>query len=194
MQGHQDVPLSPIGHAQAKSSALSVAALEPEIIVSSDLQRASATAEYVAQELNLSVTLDSRLRETELGDWEGLTRDEVMQQWPDEWTNWRSTTAAAAPPGGESRWQVAKRAAPVVAELDEKQCRSALLVSHAGTIIGLTGILLGLPDAQWSSLLAVGNCHWAVLRRSFGGWRLHTYNAGLGTLVLADPGDDIPGA
>jgi 2,3-bisphosphoglycerate-dependent phosphoglycerate mutase/probable phosphoglycerate mutase len=147
----------------------------------------------VAAVIDLPVGVDARLRETSMGKWEGLTRDEVIADWAQEWNDWRTTSAHASPPGGESRWQVAQRAAAVVDEFDAGQVSRALLVSHGGTIVGLTGRLLAIPEDSWGTLIGVGNCHWVVLHRYAGAWRLHSYNAGLGGLVLPRGEDQVAG-
>jgi broad specificity phosphatase PhoE len=51
MQGHRDVPLNAVGTAQALAAAPSVAALAPDVIVSSDLRRAAVTARAVGEAL-----------------------------------------------------------------------------------------------------------------------------------------------
>ena len=193
MQGHRDIPLNELGRAQALAAAPSLAALRPQVIVSSDLSRARDTAAAVANLIGLPVAADVRLRETRLGEWEGLTREEVVATWPTEWDRWRTTSAHNAPPGGESRWQVAERAAEVVTELDTGSAGRALLVVHGGLIVGLTGLLLELPDESWGALIGVSNCHWVVLHRFGGSWRLHSYNAGLGGVVLPGDEDEVAG-
>jgi glucosyl-3-phosphoglycerate phosphatase len=190
LQGHRDIALNDMGQRQAAQAAPSIAALQPEVVIASDLQRATVTARTVSEVLGLPVTVDPRLRETGLGRWEGLTVDEARADWPDEWTAWTSTSALNHPPDGESRWEVAGRADQVVDELDESGVSTALLVSHGGTIVGLTGRLLGLPHEHWSMLVGIGNCHWVVLHRvPDGRWRLHTYNAGLGAVVVTGSAD-----
>lgn len=193
MQGHVDIPLNEAGLAQADAAAASVAALGPEVIMSSDLQRAIVTAQAVSAVTGIPVRTDPRLRETSLGAWEGLVRDEIAAGWPAEWERWRATSAHVAPPGGESRIEVAARASAVVDELDEGPARRALLVAHGGLIVGLTGLLLDLPDPQWSCLIGVGNCHWVVLHRSGSRWRLNTYNGGLGGIVMPGGQDEVAG-
>lgn len=194
MQGHRDIPLNPAGRRQAGDAAPSVAALGADVIVSSDLTRALDTATIVAGRAGVQVTADARLRETSMGRWEGLTRGEVMAGWPGEWVRWRATSARVAPPGGESRYQVAQRASEVVAELDAGTARRALLVVHGGLIVGLTGMLLRLPEPMWGTLIGVENCHWVVLHRLARSWRLHTYNAGLDGVVLRSGEDEVAGA
>lgn len=188
MQGQRDIPISERGLAQARSAAASVAALRPDLLISSDLQRALATAQVMAEETGLPTRSDPRLRETNLGLWQGRTRDEVRENWPAEWAAWRHAGARVAPPGGEPRVAVAARAATVVDEIDAAETGTALLVTHGGLIVGLTARLLGLPEAEWGRFSGVGNCHWVVLHRNGVGWRLHTYNGGLGGIVL--PGSD----
>ncbi len=190
LQGHRDIELSDIGVAQVAAAAASVAAMEPDVVISSDLRRTMATARPIAELLRIPLRADPRLRETRMGRWEGLTRDEVIARWPEEWSQWRTTGAEFAPPGGESRVQVAARSSALVDELDAEETECALLVTHGGLIVGLTGYLLGWPQREWSRLEGIGNCHWVVLHR-LATWRLHTYNGGLGGLVLPASADDV---
>jgi 2,3-bisphosphoglycerate-dependent phosphoglycerate mutase/probable phosphoglycerate mutase len=191
MQGHRDIPLNARGAEQAAAAAPSVAALNPSVIVSSDLQRARATAEVIARLMGLDVRTDRRLRETSLGQWEGLDRDEVRARWPGQWEEWRHRGARIAPPGGESRLAVSERAANVVDELDAAGHEAALLVTHGGLIVGLTGRLLGIDPDRWGALIGVANCHWVALHRVAERWLLHTYNGGLGGIVLASRDEEI---
>lgn len=194
LQGHRDVPLNAVGAAQAAAAAPSVAALSPQVIISSDLSRARSTAAQVAALTGLDVAVDIRLRETSMGLWEGLTRDDVMAGWPGEWEKWRATSAHNSPPEGESRSQVAERANQVVEELEATDHQRALLVAHGGLIVGLTGRLLDLPEDSWATLLGIGNCHWVVLHRFLGSWKLHSYNAGLGGVIVPGGEEEIAGA
>ncbi|QNK80675.1 histidine phosphatase family protein [Nakamurella sp. PAMC28650] len=194
LQGHRDIPLNSVGVAQAVAAAPSVAALSPEVIISSDLSRARSTAVPVSALTGLPVSFDARLRETSMGRWEGLTRDDVMAGWPGEWEKWRATSAHNSPPEGESRWQVAGRANEVVDELEATSHQRALLVAHGGLIVGLTGRLLDLPDNSWGTLLGIANCHWVVLHRFLGSWKLHSYNAGLGGVILPGGEEELAGA
>lgn len=194
MQGHTDIPLNEIGRRQALAAAPSVAALGAQVVVASDLSRAQETAGAVTALTGQSFGTDVRLRETGMGEWEGLTRSEVVAQWPDIWQKWRTTSAHASPPGGESRWQVALRAKEVVTELEGGEHTRALLVAHGGLIVGLTGLLLNLPDSVWSQLIGINNCHWVVLHKFDEAWRLHSYNAGLEGVVIPGQEDEVAGA
>jgi probable phosphoglycerate mutase len=86
-QGQADPPLDDVGRAQAYEVAALVAALEPQLIVSSDALRAAQTAAPLAEITGLPVQLEPRLRERSLGHWEGLTREEVQERYPDEFAD-----------------------------------------------------------------------------------------------------------
>ncbi len=73
MQGQLDTDLTDLGRAQAVAAAEVLAKRQPLLIVSSDLRRAYDTAVALGERTGLPVHVDTRLRETHLGDWQGLT-------------------------------------------------------------------------------------------------------------------------
>ena len=77
-------------------------------IYSSDLLRARQSAELIANRLGLDVTLESRLREMDLGVWEGMLSDEIKAQFPRELAERARNPVNTCAPGGESPMQVAK--------------------------------------------------------------------------------------
>ncbi len=185
MQGHLDSVLTAVGHEQAAEAAPVLAALDPDRIVSSDLQRAADTAEVIGAVCGLPVKFDARLRETHLGDWQGCTVAQIDHSHPGAIAAWRSDPRWA-PPGGESRVDVVARARPVVDELDAEFADSSetpatvMLVAHGGLIAGLVTGLMELPLDVWPSFGGLGNCRWAVLARraDHPRWRLAGYNVG----------------
>ena len=116
MQGQLDTDLSDLGREQAAAAAEVLAKRQPLIIVSSDLRRALDTATALGERSGVPVAIDTRLRETHLGDWQGMTHLEVDDVAPGARLAWRDD-ARWAPHGGESRVDVAERSASVVAEL-----------------------------------------------------------------------------
>jgi probable phosphoglycerate mutase len=82
-QGHADPPLNERGRQQARALAQSIAPATPLAVYSSDLVRARATAEEIAAVVGVSVTLDRRLREVDVGEWSGLTSVEVAARYPE---------------------------------------------------------------------------------------------------------------
>lgn len=181
MQGHLDSVLTDVGRNQARFAVPALARFSPEIVVTSDLRRAMDTATTFTDTTGVPLRVDKRLRETNLGLWQGMSSAEVDEQWPGSRQVWQ-TDPTWTPPGGESRLEVAARAAEVVADLDETTDNTAVLCAHGGLITALTGHLLELPITAWAKLGGIGNCHWTVLaRRGSSGlaWRLRVYNAGI---------------
>lgn len=180
MQGHLDSVLTPVGRAQARRAAPVLAAFEPQLLLTSDLRRAADTAAELATAVGLAPASDPRLRETHLGQWQGLSHDEVDQTWPGARLAWRRDPLWA-PPGGESRVEVAARARALVSELDAGAAERVVLCTHGGLIASLVASLLLLPLANWPALGGIGNCCWSVLERPSPDslWRLVAYNAGL---------------
>lgn len=182
-QGQANPPLDDTGLAQAAVAATMIATLRPEVIVTSDLQRAASTAEALARITGLVPMIDSRLRERSLGHWEGLTRAEVAERYPDEMLDWlagRDVTRR----GGESRIQVAERALAAFTELDDVPL--AVVVTHSATAMALTSALLGLPQ-NTPILGPLANCHWTEVRRDDSGWRIRAHNIGAPGVVIPLP-------
>jgi glucosyl-3-phosphoglycerate phosphatase len=191
MQGQLDTDLTELGRQQAAAAAEVLAKRQPLAIVSSDLRRALDTATALGERSGVPVRVDTRLRETHLGDWQGLTHLEVDGVAPGARIAWRDD-ARWAPHGGESRVDVAARSRPLVDELlaglDEwgaDGCdRPVVLVAHGGLIAALTGALLDLPVDSWPVLGGMGNASWAQLAAHSGDggvaeirWRLDVWNA-----------------
>lgn len=166
MQGHLDTELSQLGVEQAQQVAHYMQHCGITKIVSSDLQRAYKTAEIVAAQLALPIEVDARLRETDLGDWQAKSHEEVDTKFPGARVVWRHD-ATWAPPGGESRLDVAKRARAVIDELmrdyDAWDDSTVLIVAHGGTISALTSNLLGLNNEQYPMFSGLGNTCWSQL-------------------------------
>lgn len=182
MQGQLDTELSELGRRQALAAAREIATFEPLAVVSSDLRRAYDTAVALGDSAGLPVEIDPRLRETHLGQWQGLTHHDVDSVAPGARAAWRAD-ATWAPPQGESRVDVARRSVPVVRELLDKYeqwgQRPIVLVAHGGLIAALTAALLDLPVDRWPILGGLGNTGWVRLS-GYGeepAWRLDVWNA-----------------
>jgi broad specificity phosphatase PhoE len=128
-QGHADPPLNEHGRTEAQALAESLVPHGIEAIYSSDLGRARETAEIVAARLGLSVTLDARLREVDVGEWSGLTTPEIEQMYPgamerrrEGLTGWTS---------GEEMEAMGHR---VVEALLAIEVGRALVVAHGGPL------------------------------------------------------------
>ena len=176
-QGQSDIPLDGTGQAQAERAARLLAALRPDLIVSSDLSRAAGTAAALARLTDLEVILDKDLRERSGGSWEGLTDTEIRTRYPVEHASW-------TPPDGEPSAVVAERVAGalhrVADAVSEPRLATGLAVvaSHGAALrLGMSR-LLGMPEELFGVLGPLSNCSWSVLGRRNGRWRLVEHNAG----------------
>ncbi|MBJ8346823.1 histidine phosphatase family protein [Antrihabitans sp. YC2-6] len=185
MQGQLETELTDLGRTQAKEAARELAPRRPLVLISSDLHRAFDTASVVGEHAGVAPTVDFRLRETHLGDWQGLTHTDVDSGYPGARVAWRRD-ATMSPPGGESRVDVARRSRPVVDELFESIADGwldapVMLVAHGGLIAALTASLLDLPIDRWPILGGLGNASWVELAAHGDGadlrWRLDVWNA-----------------
>ncbi|MET7934054.1 histidine phosphatase family protein [Streptomyces sp. NPDC005322] len=187
-QGTLDIELTDTGVAQAHRAARLLAGLKPDAIIASDLKRAAATAAELSGVTGLPVMHDAALRETYAGEWQGLTHDEIMERFGDQYAAWKRGEPVRRG-GGELETEVADRAAPVVLESAEKlpDGGTLVVVSHGGTIRTTIGRLLGLDPRTWEALGGLSNCCWSVLGENTRGWRLLEHNAGsLPEPVLGD--------
>ncbi|MER7134339.1 bifunctional RNase H/acid phosphatase [Streptosporangium saharense] len=153
--GLGDPELTPNGLAQARAAAARLTR-EPygvQVVVSSPLRRALVTAETVAAGLGLDVVVEPELREADFGAWEGHTFTEIQRRWPDELATWLEDPSAA-PPGGESFGDAARRVQVIGDRLVERyEGRTVLVVSH------VTPIKMLLRSALLAPLAALYRMH-----------------------------------
>ncbi|MGW4575717.1 bifunctional RNase H/acid phosphatase [Streptomyces tendae] len=145
--GGSDPSLSPVGREQAERVAESLARRGTiEAIVASPLARTRETAGIVAARLNLAVTVEEGLRETDFGAWEGLTFGEVRDRHPADLDAWLASPDAEPTGGGESFAATATRIAATRDKLVAAYAgRTVLLVSHVTPIKTFLRLALGAP-------------------------------------------------
>lgn len=142
--GQSDPPLSLQGREQAAWWAGELAGIGLKRILTSDLRRARATAEIIAQGREVAPRLEPSLREIDLGDWEGLERSQVVRRWPELHAARGEDLSGFRPPQGESFADLAERVWPVIAVLSRMEGPS-LVVTHAGVIRAVVCRLMGAP-------------------------------------------------
>jgi broad specificity phosphatase PhoE len=169
-QGHGDPPLSDRGRAQANALARELACETIDVLVSSDLRRAAETAAIVGQARGLQPELNPRLRELDLGDWEGLTSDQIERTAGDALRRLNDGDLDVRPGGGENLRELEQRAFSVVTELvDAHLGRRLAIVTHLGVIRALLGKSCGsvrgagTRSAPSDSRAGVGNAGWRRL-------------------------------
>jgi len=178
-QGQLDPPLDDEGRRQAARVAPYLAADLPAgetVVVSSDLSRAVETAEELVRLLGVRLRVDPRLREHGLGCWEGLTRDEVAERYPEQYADWLAGRPVRGR-DGEDAAQVAERALATLADLPEAPV--AVVVTHGGTAGRMLEALLGLGAEHRRAFGSLANCAWSELRFQERGWRVVRHNSWL---------------
>ncbi|MGO3023415.1 MAG: histidine phosphatase family protein [Brevibacterium sp.] len=174
-QGQSDVPLNDTGRAQAEQTARRLAELDPELIVSSDLSRAAVTSDSLARLVSREPLRDDRLRETAFGEWEGRTRAEVAETWPDELAEWASG-ADVSPPGGESRSQSGRRVADAISEIvGSTDAETIAIVAHGAVLRAAAEILLEMNGT--GRLGVLGNCGHGEFGFAGENWVLRSWGA-----------------
>jgi glucosyl-3-phosphoglycerate phosphatase len=164
-QGHGDVPLDEVGHAQAKAVGPLVAALHPARLVSSDLVRATQTAAYVAEACSLEVEVDPRLREFDVGERQGLTWAESVERFPWIADGVGLGERLAGVPGAESDSDVVRRIVPALEDAVSSVVpgETVVVVTHGAALKLGVGGLLDWDETVVRALSVVGNCHWTTV-------------------------------
>ena len=190
-QGHKDTALSERGQEQVREAAPHLAAYDPALLVSSDLQRAASTADAIAVLTGLEVRLDSRLREVNVGQWEGMHADDVKREYPELIAALDRGDDVPKGVTGETRADVAKRVGAVMDELLRELLpgETAVVVAHgvsgraaATELVGLAQdvsdqIFRGLDNCHWIELVEVGKSFSDTSRWRIAGWNLGPWRA-----------------
>jgi alpha-ribazole phosphatase len=152
-QGWEDVPLSSSGGEQAKNLAERLAREPITAIYSSDLRRAHETAQIVAERLGKAVMLEPRLREANLGEWQGLTYTDVRRRYFQDNDPVPAYFVDTPPPGGESLRQLQTRVMDAVESIATQHTdETVLIVTHGGCLKALVCGWLGIALSSYWQL------------------------------------------
>jgi broad specificity phosphatase PhoE len=156
-QGQGDPPLTEHGRDQVRRAAkawLEGREHSPiDIIVSSDLKRAAESARIFGEALGLEPQLDARLRELDVGEWSGLSHEEISQRWPADYAAFRAGDTQVCLGGAESWAMLTLRFRKALGELAlGNDGKELMIVAHGGAIRSVVpGLHLG--NAQSHSVV-----------------------------------------
>ncbi len=178
-QGHTDIPLNAVGEFQVAHAANLLADMKPTSIIASDLDRAQKTAQALASITGHTISIDARLRETNCGNWEGLTGDQIREIDLENLREWSMGGDNPAGGTGDRRSEVGARARAAIEDfLTGKDGETLIVATHGGTARAIIGTYLELPIPIWSKIGGLSNASWSVLSDSHKGWLLTEHNAG----------------
>ena len=166
-QGQADIELTDLGYEQARRAADKLGTFDA--VASSDLRRALITATIIAETLGLGLLpADERFRETHVGEWQGMTHDEIERDWPGY------LEAHRRPPGFESDVSIVQRVGAALGDLATQfPGGQVLVIAHAG-VLRVIRRHLGVLDQRIANL---GGCEF-VVRPGAGPTGTHEITAG----------------
>lgn len=153
--GKSDVKLSALGLSQAERLRDRLAFEKIDAIYSSSMVRAHVTAEIIASGHRLGITECPELCEVDFGKLEGLTFEEIKQQYPDVAKLWIERSPELEYPDGENRNQFYNRVCRFISRLEKhRQGETILIVAHSGVLRTVICRLLGIDlDFRWQMRL-----------------------------------------
>ena len=175
IQGHLDIALNDTGHWQAHQLGRALAQEPVTAIYSSDLQRAMATAQAVADSTGAPLRPERDLRERSFGALEGRTFAEVQAEQPDVAQRWRKRDPHFAPEGGESLTELRARIHATVQRLAAQHSGGlVVMVAHGGVLDVLyriaTGQELQAPRTWQLTNTAINRLLWTPGGLTLVGW------------------------
>jgi broad specificity phosphatase PhoE len=174
-QGQSGPGLNQTGREQAGALAARLAALKLDALYTSDLARASETAAIVAAATGLTAIADLGLREVDVGDWRGLTREQVSHSHPDGYRRWLQGEAGWS--GGETYEQMHERTVAAMAAIVAGAPGARIaVISHGGAVRALAAHAVGLPRHERLRIDGARNCSLTTLLYGADGIRLVGYN------------------
>jgi len=144
--GTTDVPLDEVGIQQADRVADRLKSAKIDIVFSSPLSRCLELAGKVADSHGLEVVVDDRLRELDLGRWDGEMLEDIVKRDGEILKRWTKDPTSVTIPGGESLMAVQERSMDWLNEASARYGDGLLLASsHGGPIRAIVTSVIGLP-------------------------------------------------
>ena len=168
-----DADLGPRGDRQAAALGPVVAALKPDVLISSNMIRARKTIEAIARVTGLPVRIEPLLHERKVGNMQGTPVRGDFGVWPDTLARWVAGETSYAPAGMESFDQIRDRVLPVWDRVTlENQGKAIAIVAHGIVIrVVLLSVVEGYNAADWPRLGRIANASIGEVAGSGRRWR-----------------------
>jgi glucosyl-3-phosphoglycerate phosphatase len=148
-----------------------------DLVIGSDLERVTATAQPWLERSGEQMRVDTRWREIDVGTWSGLTWPEVQARDPDVYAAWRSGEDVRRG-GGETFAEFRVRTAAAMEDL--RGSGTVLVFTHGGSVRFAAAAALDLPHMGELMLGPAGNCSITQIELRPGGDILAEYNTRIG--------------
>jgi broad specificity phosphatase PhoE len=179
-----DVELSETGQKQADAVGRWLAKIDdadrPTVVLSSPYRRAAETARRAVGDLGLEVIYDERLRERDLGVFDGMTGHGIRSAYPEEAERRRKLGKFYyQPPSGESWSDVVLRVRTLLSDVREAfDGAHVWLFSHQAVIMSFRYVLEGLTEQKLLELdgsVTLGNASMTRYKRGDSGFELEAF-------------------
>ena len=150
-RGRAELPLSDLGRRQARAAADFIAASwKLDAVYTSPLGRCRETGAVIAAPYHLELQPIDGLADIDYGEWQGLTRGQAKERWPDETELWFRAPHFAAIPGGETLAAVLSRATAALRDIMRRHPDgTVVLVGHDSINRVLLLFALELPLSRY---------------------------------------------
>ncbi|MBN2144520.1 MAG: histidine phosphatase family protein [Candidatus Aureabacteria bacterium] len=146
LQGHSDSPITSTGRKQIEAIAERLSKEPFSALYSSDLKRSFETATGVSKRTGHEVHIDPRLRERNFGIFEGYTKAEILQKFPQDHAQFETGNPEYMVPEGESRKQRYDRIIQCANEIIQKHAGERIvIISHGGVLTDFLRCALDIP-------------------------------------------------
>ena len=151
--GHHDVDITGKGVEQMNRLAGVLRERGISALYSSDLMRTMEGASIIGSALGLTPRAMPAFRELHLGRWEGLTRAEAIERYPEDAGFSFQDLATDKIEGGETLTELGKRVLPALAHIiGENRGKAICLVAHGGVNRVILCNVLGMEIKRFFSM------------------------------------------
>ncbi len=153
LRGQAQLALAATGFADLQQLASSWIGPPPRFLFSSDLRRGRESVQIFAAAFGMEPLIDARLRELDLGRWNGANFARIAVQEADLWQRWNADCSQYAPPEGELWGALLERIRSWLDGLRQLQAEErALAIMHEGSLRAVLAQILDLPLARTRTL------------------------------------------
>lgn len=177
IQGHSDSGLTERGVRQAEKVARRLSRYSFDKVYSSDLGRALSTCRAICRQTGHRPLVDPRLREIRLGEWEGLSTDEVNARYRLGYNRWLASPTRMKIPGAERVAEFNERVRTRTGEIMSAHASgSILIVTHGGVIASLVAYWLKASFDHTLLNLRIDNTSVTVVEKNLHRVKIHLLN------------------